>query len=235
MEPDQFAREFMNSPIAGEGIRFKREWIEPHYYTSWQNDVPERHREFYMGIDPSLGSKSDRASYMGLVVVMFDKRADKRDIYVVDMVRSKLSLVEQADIIRAKVEQWNPTRVRMEDVLVNKIFTTEMRRELPIISPVDYIHSRLGGTTDVSKIGRIENIAGFLFKAGKIRLKDPKISAMSKLFIEHEYLVFPEGDMDLLDALNMAVDLIDSRKTRSSLPFKGFTGAGYGRRRKANV
>jgi hypothetical protein len=104
-----------------------------------------------------------------------------------------------------------------------------MRRELPIIQPVDYIHSRLGGTTDVSKIGRIENIAGWLFKHGKIRLKDPKISAMTKLFIEHEYLVFPEGEMDLLDALNMAVDLIDTRKKRDTLPFKGYSGAGFGR------
>lgn len=212
MEPDQFAREFMNEPISSQGIRFKMEWVKPHFYTSWQNDVPERHRQIYMGIDPSLGSKNDRASYMGLVVVCFDKRPDRQNIYVVDMVRSKLSLVEQADIIRQKVEEWEPVGVRMEDVLVNKVFAAQMRRELPIITTVDYIHSKLGGTTDVSKIGRIENIAGWLFKHGKIRLKDPKISAMTKLFLEHEYLQFPEGEMDLLDALNMAVDMIDTRK-----------------------
>ncbi|MHA2265832.1 MAG: terminase large subunit domain-containing protein, partial [Candidatus Thorarchaeota archaeon] len=36
MQPDQFAREYMNSPIAGEGLKFKRSWIEPYYYTSWK-------------------------------------------------------------------------------------------------------------------------------------------------------------------------------------------------------
>jgi hypothetical protein len=229
MEPDQFAREFMNSPIAGEGLRFKREWIEPYYYTSWQNDVPEKWREIYMGIDPSLGSKQDRASYMGLAVVCFDTRPEKQDIYVVDMVRSKLSLAEQEDIIKAKVEQWNPVAVRMEDVLVNKVFTNEMRRQLPIITPVDYIHSKLGGTTDVSKIGRIENIIGWLCKRGKVRFKDPKLSPMSKILIEHEYLQFPEGNMDLLDALNMAVDLIDTRKVIDRPVLKGFSGSRYGR------
>jgi hypothetical protein len=215
MEPDQFAREFMNEPIAGEGLRFKREWIEPYYYTSWQNEVPERFREIYIGIDPSLGSKDPESSYMALVVVVFDKRPTKQDIYVVDILRAKVSLAEQEDIIKAKIEEWNPTAAMIESVLVNKIFSERMMRQMPILQPVIYrgwgASSGLKGTTDVSKIGRIENIVGWLFKKGKIHLKDPKISPVSKMFIEAEYLQFPEGSLDMMDALNMAVDRIDLR------------------------
>jgi hypothetical protein len=215
MSPQEFAMEYLNEPVAGEGIRFKREWIEPYYYTSWQNDVPERHREIYIGIDPSLGSKSAESSYMALAVVVFDKRPTKQDIYVVDLVRTKVSLADQEDIIKAKIAEWNPTAAMIEDVLVNKIFSERMMRQLPILQPVIYrgwgASSGLRGTTDVSKIGRIENIVGWLFKKGKIRLKDPRISPMSKTFIEAEYLQFPEGSLDLMDALNMAVDRIDLR------------------------
>jgi len=215
MKPDEFAREYMNSPIASEGLRFRREWIQPYYYTSWENEVPERFRDFYMGIDPSLGRKTDKASYMGLAVVCFDRRPDRQDIYIVDMVRSKLSLPEQEDIINAKVEQWQPRAVMIESVLVNSIFSERMIRQLPQLQPVIYrawgASTNLKGTGDISKIGRIENIFGWLCKRGKIRFKDPKISPMSKMFIEAEYLQFPEGSLDLMDAINMACDRIDVR------------------------
>ena len=215
MTPQEFAMEYMNEPIATEGLRFKREWIEPYYYNSWQNEIPVQHREFYMGIDPTIGSKTGDASYMGLAVVCVDKRTDRDAIYVVDMVRSKLSLAEQTDIIIAKLEEWKPVAAMIESVLVNKMFSDRMRQQMPVLQPVIYrahgASTNLRGTTDISKIGRIENIVGWLFKQGKIHLKNPTISPASKMFIEAEYLQFPEGKLDLMDALNMAVDRIDTR------------------------
>jgi hypothetical protein len=232
MSPDRFAMEFMNEPVPSEGLRFKREWIEPHFYKNWQAEVPERFRRFYMGIDPTLGSKTGDASYMGLAVVMFDTRPSKQDIYVVDMVRSKLSLAEQTDIIIAKIDEWNRqephglTAAMIENDLVNKMFSDRMRRQLPFLEPVIYrahgASTNLKGTTDISKIGRIENILGFLCKQGKIRFKDPLISPMSKILIEHEYLQFPEGKLDLMDALNMAVDRIDYRVRVSDFRIHSF-------------
>ena len=169
-----------------------------------------------MGIDPSLGSKTDDASSIGIAVVCFDKRPDRHDIYVVDMVKAKLSLAEQVDVIVAKLEEWKPHAAMIESVLVNKIFSDRMLRMMPVLQPVIYrannASTGLRGTTDISKIGRIENIVGWLFKKGKIRLRDPKLSPQSKLFIEEEYLQFPEGKLDLMDALNMACDRIDTRK-----------------------
>jgi hypothetical protein len=219
MQPDEFAMEYMNIPIAAEGLRFKLEWVEPNFFTG-KVPVDDRHIRYYMGVDPSLGSKKDRASYAAIAVIAFDQRPTKQDIYVVDLVRSKLSLAEQEDIIKSIYDKYtvtlpNGTRIEpvcvMEDVLVNKIFADRMRAQLPSIITVDYIHSGLKGTSDVSKIGRIENVFGWLAKNGKIHLQDPKTDAASKLFMDSEYLQFPEGDMDELDALTLACDRVDLR------------------------
>ena len=212
MDADEFAMEFMNEPIAAEGLRFKREWLKFWGGSTGVELPPERFRAYYMGIDPSAGSKRDRATYSALVVVCYDKRSENRDIYVVDMMRSKLSLPEQEDIIKAKHSEWNPISTNIEGVLLNKTFAERMSQLLPRMHIVSYAHTGLKGTSDISKIGRIENIAGWLFKKGKIYLKDIPVSPITKTFIEHEYVQFPEGTMDLLDALNMAVDQIDMRR-----------------------
>ena len=220
MEPDEFAMEYMNEPIAEEGLRLKREWIEPNFYVG-RPDVPDRHLTYYMGIDPSVGSKKDRASYAAIAVIAFDDRPIKQDIYVVDLIRSKLSLAEQEDIIQATYKKWTvkrdgvnvePTAV-MENVMVNKTFADRMLRLLPSIRTVDYIHSGLRGTSDVSKIGRIENVFAWLCKRGKVYLQDPTVYPMSKILVDEEYVQFPEGRMDLLDALTLACDRVDLRKT----------------------
>lgn len=214
MEPDEFAMEYMNVPYAGEGLRFRREWVEPHFYAG-KPPVEDRFLRYYMGVDPSLGSKSDRASYMAIVVIAFDTRPTRQDIYVVDIIRDKRSLAEQEDLIHSIYNKWTfdnvPPITLMESVIVNKTFAERMQRQLPKIHLVDYIHSGLTGTSDVSKIGRIENTVGWLCKKGKIHLQDPSIYPASRDFLENEYLQFPEGDMDLLDALVLACDRVDIR------------------------
>lgn len=222
MEADEFAMEFMNEPIASSGLRFKREWIKFYSGTSGVSLPHDKHLEIYMGIDPSGGKKSDRASYSAIAVIAFDKRPEYQDIYVLDMVRSRLSLAEQEDIIEAKYKEWDPYRVNIEGVLYNQTFAERMVRTFPRMYLVSYAHKGMRGTSDISKIGRIENIVGWLFKKGKIYLKDPIIDPMTKTFIEHEYIQFPEGKMDLLDALNMAVDQVDLRRAITANPIKLF-------------
>lgn len=222
MESDEFAMEFMNQPVASEGLRFKRKWIKFYGGTSGVSLPHEKHMDIYMGIDPSGGKKGDRTSYSAIVVIAFDKRPEYQDIYVLDMVRSRLSLAEQEDIIEAKYNEWQPHRVNIEGVLYNQTFAERMVRTFPRMHRVSYMHTGMRGTTDTSKIGRIENIVGWLFKKGKIYLKDPVIDPMTKTFIEHEYAQFPEGKMDLLDALNMAVDQVDLRRVITSNPVKLF-------------
>ena len=216
MEPSEFAMEYMNEPVPAEGLRFKREWLR--FYKTIP--VHKRHLTYYMGVDPSLGSKKDRATYAGIVVIAFDNRPEEQNIYVVDMVRAKLSLAEQEDLIMQKWIEWEKPEICMEAVMVNRSFSEHMKTVLPHIRLVDYIHAGLRGTSEVSKIGRIENIVGWLFKKGKIFLKDPAISPMSKIFIEEEYTAFPEGPMDLMDALVLACDSVDIRMRIEEVPIR---------------
>lgn len=220
MDPDEFAMEFMNRPVAEKGIRLNTDWLKFWGGTSGVELPPEKYRDVYMGIDPSGGKKSDRSTFSAIAVIAFDTRPEYQDIYVLDMVRSRLSLAEQEDIIEAKYNEWDPFRVNIEGVLYNQEFAERMVRRFPRMHLVSYMHTGMRGTSDTAKIGRIENIVGWLFKRGKIYLKDPVIDPMTKTFIEHEYVQFPEGKMDLLDALNMAVDQVDLRRVITSNPVK---------------
>ena len=201
MGPAKFAREMMNDPFAQEGLRFKRSWLK---FFMDSDLVPlKRHLDYYMGIDPSAGSKKVRSTYAAISVIAFDKRPEMQNIYVVDMVRTKVSLSEQLDVIKSIYEKWNYPPCIIEAGPANIFFADWVFEELPGIHR-HRPNKALTGTSVVAKIGRIENIVGHLFKTGRIYLKDEKISPMTTTFIEAEFVQFPEGDMDLLDSLNMA-------------------------------
>ena len=222
MTPAQFAMEFMNKTVAEDGILFPLKWIEPHFYDDWQAEVPERFREIYMGIDPAMGSERESSSHFGLAVICYDNRPNKQDIYVVELIRERLSMAEQEKIIIQKFRQWNPIHVNMEGDLVNRDFTRRMKSQLPRIRRVFYTYmgktTGLSGTSEISKKKRINQVIGMLFMAGKIRFRDPKFDRNTRDFLNYEYLQFPEGNLDLMDALNMAVDLVDFRKTVDGSP-----------------
>lgn len=222
MSPAEFAMEYMNEPVPEEGLLFKYEWIEPFFYIDWQEQVPERFREVYMGIDPTMGSETEVASHFGLAVIVYDNRPNKQDIYVVDLVRERLSLPEQQDIIMSKFRQWDPIFINMEEELANRQFTRQVRSQIPRIRPVFYTYrgktTGLRGTSAISKKKRISQVVGVLFKEGKIHFKDPKICRNTRDFLNYEFLQFPDGSLDLMDALNMAVDLVDFRKAVDGRP-----------------
>ena len=159
LTPQEFAMEYMNSPIATEGLRFKQEWLK-----FYDNLPPSKWLDVYMGVDPSMGSKTERSSYMAIAVVAFDRRANQQKIYVLDMYRKKLSFGEQMDVIKEKFNYWKPKQYAIEGVLVNKRFAHEVRDELPDIRVVDYIHEGLRGTSEVVKEIRIETLIGRYLK-----------------------------------------------------------------------
>lgn len=215
LTPQEFAMEYMNSPIAPEGLRFKESWLK--YY---DNLPPSEFLDVYMGVDPSMGSKSERSSYMAIAVIAFDRRQKHRKIYVLDMYRKRLSFAEQIDIIIEKFNYWKPKKYAIEGVLVNRRFAYEVKDELPDIRVVSYKHEGMRGTTDTVKELRIETLIGRYFKNGDVYLRNPDLSPSTKMFLNQEYLQFPEGGMDILDALNMAVDEIDLRVGTKRLPIK---------------
>jgi predicted phage terminase large subunit-like protein len=202
--PEKFAREFLNSPFAPAGLKFKRDWLK--FYKTLPED---RYKKYYMGIDLSMGSTKERSSYFAAVVIAFDWRiTGDAHAYIVDMIRAKESFAEQLDIIKALYDKWKPETMIVEDGLVNRSHVDQVQEEFPRIQRHNP-NKALAGTTTAAKEIRIEQLAGYLFKNGWIYLPDYNMHPMTKIFVEHEFLEFPEGNMDLLDALNMALSRCD--------------------------
>lgn len=225
MSAGEFAMEMMNRPVSEKGILFHESWLSPYYHDDWREAVPEKFREIYIGIDPSLGSESDVASYFGLAVVCYDNRPERQMIYVVDLVREKMSMAEQEEVILQKYREWQPDYVQIEEEVAVRQFSKQVRSRLPPnVRPVFYSKggktTGLRGTSVIAKKKRINQVFGMLAREGKISFKNPRIDRNTRDFLNHEYLQFPEGKLDLMDALNMAVDLVDFRKTITSDPLQ---------------
>jgi len=160
-----------------------------------------------MGVDPSMGSL--QGSSVAIAVIAYDTRPEFHHIYVMDMFKKRMSLIEQEHKIKEMYNKYKPQSTNIESVLVNTTFSDKMISQIPGANPIDYIHTRLKGTSEVSKINRIQSLIGYYFEDGMVSLRNPHYNEASRMFIETEYIEFPDGDKDLLDALNLAVDLVE--------------------------
>lgn len=212
-----FAQEYMNMPAPAEGLLLRREWIKTHTETP-----PQQFLDIFMGVDPSFGSTRERASSLAIAVVAADRRVDHHMIYVLELFKAQLPLNEQMAKIAQLYDKWQPVSCNIEAVLINDHFANHVIDTLPNFYPIDYMHKRLKGTSEVSKDARIQNLIGWYFSEGKVSLPDPRYNHDVREFIESEYIEFPDGEKDLLDALNLAVDLVDMSVGTSSVPLYGF-------------
>jgi hypothetical protein len=211
--PRVFAQEFMNRVTPAEGMLLKREWIK-----TWDELPPKHCLKVAMGIDPSFGSKEMRASSMAIAVIAYDTRPDFSHVYVLELFKERMTLLEQEEKIMQMFQKWNPVSTNIEAVLVNTTFSDRMIRKIPNARPIDYVHSGLRGTSEKKKIPRIQSLIGYYFEDGLVSLRNPKTDEATRDFIEEEYLEFPHGgpgSMDLLDALNLAVDLVEWEQASS--------------------
>ena len=204
----EFYQEYFNEPSPPHGIYFKLEWVSDNYY----RELPPINRlKIYMGVDPSMGSRSKTASWLAIAVVAYDYVDQK--VYVVDLYRDKMPVSQQLGIIRDFYNKWKPESTNIENCPANEYFSSLVMDELDDVYPVNHREHRLRGSGDVSKEGRIEKIVGIHFSKNRICLRHPDLSPMTIVFLENEYLLFPDkkSPKDMLDALNMAVDLVDWR------------------------
>ena len=212
LKPRLFAQEYMNEVTPSEGMAWQRSWLR------FYDELPKPYMlKYCMGIDPSLGSKERRASSLAIAVIAYDTRPDYHKIYVVDMFKDKLSLREQEAKINEMYKKYRPESTNIESVLVNSTFSDRMIQQIPGAYPIDYMHSKLKGTSDVNKTNRIKTLLGYYFEDNMIYLRNPDYDDDALNFIETEYIEFPDGEKDLLDALNLAVDLVEFERY-SDLP-----------------
>lgn len=210
IDPEGFAREWMNQPSLPRGYRFDREWLEQYGALP-----PAEYLVYYMGIDPGAGL-GDRASYFAITVIAHDIRNDR--CYIVEMYRDRMRLDLQVEKAHELYTKYEPRQVMCESVFAYKYLAEEFQKKLPRMRKVDYMHDELKGTDEVSKQARIESRLVPLFKSSKIRTRDPEVDHFTKLFIERELMQFGGGgtggaqgnsEMDLLDSLVLALDEID--------------------------
>jgi hypothetical protein len=202
--PRLFAQEFLNEVTPHEGLLLRREWIQ------FYDELPPRHcYKIAMGVDPSVGKTGDNVSSLAIAVIAYDTRPEFHHIYVLELFKQKMTLKEQEQAIIKMFNKYHPVSTNIESVLVNTTFSDRMIAMIPNANPVDYIHQRLRGTSEVSKINRIMTLIGYYFEDGMVSLRNPDTDESTKVFIESEYIEFPDGEKDLLDALNLAVDLVE--------------------------
>ena len=207
-----FEQEYMNRPAPPEGVQFKYEWLRFYEHLPREYGI-----NYYMGIDPAYGSAQKRSSYFALCVIAHDVLMNH--IYIVDFYRNKLSPEEQVQKAIEFANKYTFKAIYVEAVFQYTHVYKALRERFHRVYPIDYIHSKLKGTNVVNKEERIRNICSPPIELGKVFFKNPQLDIPTKKFINNEYLAFPYGDMDMFDALTLAIHRIAGIRYTSDVPF----------------
>jgi len=199
MGPFVFGAQMLQDPTADETQGFKEEWLQ------WAQPSPHG-LNVYMIFDPASAKKKDSDYTAGWVIGL----GPDKNLYVLDMVRDRLSLTQRADLVFGWHRRWQPLATgyerygMMADI---EHFRDRMDREnyrFPIIE--------LGGV--MPKADRIRRMIPW-FEQGRVYLpqKFPKTNYegrsvdLTEAFLKEEYLPFPVGAHDdMLDALARILD-----------------------------
>jgi len=200
----EFAQEYMNQPVPISGLTFKYEWLK------FYENLPKTNLKYYMGIDPSYGSKEKRSTYFSYAVVAYDKTRDL--IYVVDLFRGKLSKQEQIKKSMEVADRYNLETIFVEAVFDYTHVYKALRQTFINVKPIDYVHTKISGTAILNKEERISNILAPIIENGKIMFRSPDLDYYTKTFLQEEYIPFPLGDFDMFDSLTLAVHTLNKRR-----------------------
>lgn len=199
MGPYVFACQMLQDPKADETQGFKEEWLK--YATcDWRN------LNRYIVVDPA-SAKKKTSDYTAAWVLGL---GEDGNIYVLDMVRDRLSLTQRADLLFGWHRRWQPLAVGYErygkDADIEHI-QDRMERENYRFNVIE-----LGGT--MAKVDRIRRLIPW-FEKGRIFLMpqlnktnyEGKTVDLTRTFINDEYLAFPvAAHDDMLDALARILD-----------------------------
>ena len=198
--PYEFACQLMQDPVADQSQGFRREWL-----TFYDGKPDHSKMNIYILVD-AANEKKKRSDYTAMVV--FGLGPDG-NLYLLDMIRDRLSLTERANALFCLVQDWSlpgrPVKVGYEKYGANadvEYMREEMNRHsyhFPIIP--------LGGPT--GKRDRIRRLVPG-FENGNVLLPrqlirenyEGKQIDLIEAFIEEEYVMFPVSEHDdMLDAM----------------------------------
>lgn len=146
----------------------------------------------YMGVDPAISQKSS-SDFFCICVIGIDGAGN---IYVLDVVRERLTFDRQIQIIKRKHNEWRPDIVGIEKVAYQEALIQHIRQEYPEMRIQEI-------QTVKDKVSRAYNRSG-LFENGKVFIRKDM-----HLFID-EFVLFPDAQHDdQFDAFDFALDVAD--------------------------
>jgi predicted phage terminase large subunit-like protein len=199
MGPYVFACQMLQDPKADETQGFKQEWLR---YATTDSRALNR----VILIDPASAKKKESDYTAGWVLGL----GSDRNIYVLDMVRDRLSLTQRADLVMAWHRRWQPMGVGYEHY--GMMADIEHIRDRQERENYRFAITELGG--QMPKVDRIRRLIPW-FEKGRIFIPPKLVKSnyegvsvdLTKAFIDEEYLSFPVAlHDDMLDSLARVLD-----------------------------
>jgi len=176
-----------------KGRIFLYDWFQ------FYDTIPEG-LHIFQGVDPAISQKAT-ADFFALVSIGIDST---NNIYVLNIVRERLTFDQQIQMIKRKHNEWRPLIVGIEKVAYQEALVQHVRKEYPEIRLKEIQTVR-------DKVSRAYNRSG-LFENGKIFVRRDM-----HLFID-ELVLFPDARHDdQFDAFDFAMDAADTTKTPDEL------------------
>lgn len=201
MGPYLFSCQYLNNPVDDETATFLHSWIEKmfqyklgSYSNGWYKNLP-RPLNIFILVDPAI-SQEERADFTSILVAGIDK---KNHIYILRIVRDKMTLSEMIDLLFILYEQYNPVTVGVETGAFQKVIQYEIEKEMmtrQIPLPLQ------GYAFKTKKEVRIRALQP-MFERGEIHC-DPELENADNL--EYELEKFPKGEHD--DVIDTLASLI---------------------------
>ena len=188
-----FTRKYLGQPTPQEGAELLAKWL--NYYHPQQEDHPNRiyklppqeRLRVVQAWDLAI-SEAPTAAYTVGLTLGSDMEGG---LYVLHYVREHWDYPTTSKMIEAEALAWNPEKIGIEAVQYQRMVAQGLRPKL--LPVVDITQSK-------QKDERIRSLSPH-FENGTIRIDRD----MDELIME--YLQFPKGTKDILDALEMAVRL----------------------------
>jgi predicted phage terminase large subunit-like protein len=197
-----FSAQYLNDPVPEDSATFKRSYF--NYYES--DHMRGKLLNKFLLIDPAISMAKD-ADYTAMVVVGVD---EWNNIYILDIVRAKLS---PSDIINEMFrlrDQWNLIDIALEQVAFQKVLGYSLREDIRFKKHPFHITELK--PNDRTKDQRIKGLQP-VYENGKVF--HSKFLA-NNIYLEDELVRFPRSSHDdIIDALAYALDIIFPAKQRS--------------------
>jgi predicted phage terminase large subunit-like protein len=196
-----FYQEYFNEPVSEEDQIFKREMFRYFNDLQLDNVLLKKPHKFYIVVDPAI-SKKETADFTAIMCVLVNT---KNEMFIVEMVRERLSPVETIKELFGMYERWLPEKVGIETVAYQK-------------SLVYFIEEEKKRSHSTVSSMRIQEIKADTDKERKIKGLQPRYAIGSVYHrendentrvLEGELLRFPRGSTDdLIDALASVIQMV---------------------------